>query len=636
MPTDFMNTSGYSPVGDISVMTLCYAIGALLISNNVHRSVRFKLILTMVCFLLGAAISNVCYHALLSDANSKAILIYIFRIAQHSLLSSILVLYVIYLREPLWMEYYGYRRFIFGMLVIGFAPILIDIIGIISKFGFYIDSDGAHSGFMVYPFAFIAFEVTIFHIIVKYRSRIIRQVFIGLLSSNILSLILISVQVFLRQTSFITVAYTIPVLGLMVLFHSSPFDVETGAASDSYFYKELSNCIEKKHNLIMISCTIPEIYNKMKDIPELKKEFVKFFKQNVKNGVLYRFPSGRFLLTVRVHKNKDYERNVQSAIEDFYECYIKYYIDFKITVVQVIPEITSAEEYVDFIKFIESSTPMNSTHRVSQQDIDRYLGSSYIISELEDIVKKNDLDDERVLVYCQPVYNLLTGTYDTAEALMRLKLPKKGMVFPDQFIPIAEKHGMIHTLSLIILNKTCRMIHTLLDEGYLLKRISVNFSMIDIRYENFTDEVQQIISDNDIPYSMIAVELTESRSETEFNRVKQKIEELQGLGIKFYLDDFGTGYSNFERIMEIPFDIIKFDRSLLIESVKNDSSKFMVSTFASMFNQLNYALLFEGVENESDENHCKRMHAKYLQGYKYSKPIPIDDLRTFLSRPEPV
>ena len=176
------------------------------------------------------------------------------------------------------------------------------------------------------------------------------------------------------------------------------------------------------------------------------------------------------------------------------------------------------------------------------------------------------------------------------------------------------------------------MIRELIAEGYMLNRISVNFSTLDLKYENFSEEVQDIIIRNDIPFDKIAIEMTESRSDTEFNRLKTQVTELQGLGIKFYLDDFGTGYSNFERIMEIPFDIIKFDRSLLLESVKNDSSKYMVSTFASMFNDLNYSVLFEGVEDERDEEHCRGMFAKYLQGYKYSKPIPISELRNFFRK----
>jgi len=127
--------------------------------------------------------------------------------------------------------------------------------------------------------------------------------------------------------------------------------------------------------------------------------------------------------------------------------------------------------------------------------------------------------------------------------------------------------------------------------------------------------------------------LTESRNEKDFKRVKRIMKELQGKGIKFYLDDFGTGYSNFERIIGLPIDIIKFDRSLTILASKNDESRFMVGSFSEIFKKADYQILFEGVEDENDEHQCIDMDAMYLQGYKYSKPIPIEQLETFL---EPV
>ena len=130
----------------------------------------------------------------------------------------------------------------------------------------------------------------------------------------------------------------------------------------------------------------------------------------------------------------------------------------------------------------------------------------------------------------------------------------------------------------------------------------------------------------------IAIELTESRSESDFILMKEKIEELKDRGIKFYLDDFGTGYSNMERIMELPFDIIKFDRSLLLASGTDDRSKKMVSNLANMFADMNYYVLYEGVEKDSDEDMCKRMSAAYLQGFKYSKPAPIVELKDYISR----
>lgn len=99
----------------------------------------------------------------------------------------------------------------------------------------------------------------------------------------------------------------------------------------------------------------------------------------------------------------------------------------------------------------------------------------YLSAQLKDIAENGSLDDKRVLVYCQPVRNVNAGNYDTAEALMRLNLKDTGMVYPNRFIPLAEKNGYIHKLSMIILNKTCRAIREFQDEGYQLSRVSVNF-----------------------------------------------------------------------------------------------------------------------------------------------------------------
>ncbi len=215
---------------------------------------------------------------------------------------------------------------------------------------------------------------------------------------------------------------------------------------------------------------------------------------------------------------------------------------------------------------------------------------------------------------------------------MRLTLPETGMIFPDQFIPLAEEHNLIHALSLIILNKTCMVVGGFIREGYVINRVSVNFSMLEVREERFCDDIIRVIEGNDIPSEMIAIELTESRNLEEFELVKSKIETLKDYGIKFYLDDFGTGYSNFERIMELPFDIIKFDRSLVIEAGKSEDCEFMVNTFADMFYKLKYRVLYEGIENDSDEKMCIKMKAQYLQGYKYSRPVPIGMLKNFLSK----
>ena len=215
---------------------------------------------------------------------------------------------------------------------------------------------------------------------------------------------------------------------------------------------------------------------------------------------------------------------------------------------------------------------------------------------------------------------------------MRLKLEETGMVFPDQFIPLAEEHGYIHVLTEIILHKTCQEIRRLTEEGFLIKRVSVNVSVLELKDGNFCRDITRIIGDNMIPGEKVAIELTESNSEADHMIMKEKIEELRGKGIQFYLDDFGTGYSNMERIMELPFDIIKFDRSMVIASGTDERSENIVQSLARMFKDMKYSILYEGVEDEKDEERCKAMSATYLQGYKYSRPVPIEQLREFIPK----
>ena len=153
-----------------------------------------------------------------------------------------------------------------------------------------------------------------------------------------------------------------------------------------------------------------------------------------------------------------------------------------------------------------------------------------------------------------------------------------------------------------------------------------------MRDADFCDDVTTIINNTGLAPDKIAIEVTESRNELDFERVRKVMDTLQLIGIIFYLDDFGTGYSNFARIIGLPIDIIKFDRSLTIMSGKDEESKYMVGSFSDIFENSEYQVLFEGVEDDADEQRCIDMNAQYLQGYKYSKPIPIRQLGSFLQK----
>ena len=309
-------------------------------------------------------------------------------------------------------------------------------------------------------------------------------------------------------------------------------------------------------------------------------------------------------------------------------------LDYKIVIGESLAELGIKDDITALIISVHRHMETNSVHWIDKDDVEKFKNYEYILTELADIVRGGNLRDPRVLAYCQPVYNIATQRYDTAEALMRLKLPDIGMVFPDQFIPLAEENGYIHYLTKIILQRTCDEIRYLVKENYDVKRISVNVSVLEMRDDNFISDIEQVISDSGIPKEKIAIEITESQNDDDFRIVKAKVDKLKEMGLKIYLDDFGTGYSNMERIMELPFDIIKFDRSLVLASSSDNRSEKMVGSLAEMFSGLNYSVLFEGIETDADEKRCTEQSASYLQGYKYSKPIPIMDLKKFFTKLE--
>ena len=627
-----LNIGSYTPVGDIIALSLCIIMAILVKQTYIRKEKsRFFIIMHILAFMLIVASANIFMQTYIVKETVSPPFIYIMRMLHHVFLSMTVFLYIRYVQGSLWLLPKDKKRSRIAIAVIMLSAITLDIILSVFKVGFYINKKHEYSaGLDCFEILYIVFTLNIIYMLIKYRKRLLIKVFTGLISVLVMSNLLLCIQGIFKQISFTTICCLLPIISIIFLFHSNPYNTDTGAVSSEFFAQEVKENLAKGNEMVIMCCHIPGFSVYIAKSPVLKTEFMDFFRVNIKKAILYSFPNDSFLLTFTKQKNSDYEKLVDRMLGNFAMSYAKFKIDYKIIIMESSDSVIDVNDYHNIIEYNDLKMPFNTVVRITPEDIKEYYDKNYILSQLEDIAARKDLSDPRILVYCQPVLNINTGQYDTAEALMRLKLEKTGMVFPDQFIPIAEKFNLIHNLSMIILNKTCAALKRFIDDGYIIKRISVNFSAIDLRYDSFCDEVKGIIENNGIEYGKIAVEITESRSDADFNLMKQRVMQLQDLGIKFYLDDFGTGYSNFERIMEIPFDIIKFDRSLLIESLKNSSSQYMVKTFANMFHELKYSILFEGVENEYDEDRCKLMMAQYLQGYKYSKPIPIEELTKFL------
>lgn len=633
---DQFYNDNYSPVGDIVVVAMCFVMLILVYTSYVSKTRTFLYFNIIVGLLLFAAITDIAYHYQLSGITSAEghVPVYIFRCLYYFFLTASLFMYVVYIIDVQRLEI-SKKKPILTIAMVAFGVVVVfDILGVVRETGFHINDDGTTTkGRNIFPVGYIVFVGIIIFLMIVYRNRIFKQVMRGFYGTMLVSFIIISVQQFSKQSSFTVATFLFPVVSMMYIIHSNPYNIELGAINVSAMEDMLRYYYEKNKTLITMSLYIKEFDEEGKNFPpEIQSAIRRFAGEFFKGAVLFQVNNGHMILLADKGLNPDYEKKILKMFNDFDVEYDQYKLDYKIVYGESVDEISRNHEYISFIRHIHRGMKYNEKHRVEMSDVALFNKYEYILKELADIHRGGNLRDPRVLAYCQPVFNVKTQRYDTAEALMRIKLPETGLVFPDQFITLAEENGYIHTLTKIILQKTCDEIRYLLQEGYEVNRISVNVSVLELRDESFCDDIFRIIDESGIPSEKIAIEITESQSEKDFEVMKSKIDVLKEKGIKFYLDDFGTGYSNMERIMELPFDIIKFDRSLVLASNNDTKSEKMVDGLANMFKDMNYSVLYEGVENENDEQRCINMAASYLQGFKYSRPIPIMDLKNFFSK----
>ena len=476
--------------------------------------------------------------------------------------------------------------------------------------GFFID-------FIVYTIAYVATQLLIVIELIRYRKLLVSNVFKCIIYAILITSGVVTASWMCRANTA-NLALIIPLIVFTFLIHPNSYDIDYGTLDTNAFISYFDNLKHKDKQIFILAIYLSNIEDEL-DLKRVKVDFRDFTNRIGYNDFAYKINQ---TTTVLINENPFDVREVEKSLREIVS---KNKIEYKMVLLDNISKIDNGYDYLSFYSFMRDSVEYNMLYKCTEQDLFNYTNRQFIRSQLDDIVKREDINDNRVLVYCQPVLNVEENKFTSAEALMRLELTGLGIVYPDRFIELAEKYDNIHTLTKIILNKTCKY----LAENKDIQRISVNVSSEELKDEKFCDDIIKIIESHNIDISRVAIEVTESRSLKDFNIAKERINKLKAKGIKIYLDDFGTGYSNFERIMELPIDIIKFDRSLVILANDNTESRYMVSNFAGIFSNLGYEILFEGIETKEDEEMCKEMKAKYLQGYKYSKPIPIEQLSRF-------
>lgn len=233
--------------------------------------------------------------------------------------------------------------------------------------------------------------------------------------------------------------------------------------------------------------------------------------------------------------------------------------------------------------------------------------------------------------YFQPIVQMAGGDIVGFEALARWNSAKRGFVFPDDFIPLAEETNLVMAIDLQILEKSCRQLKTWqqrlnLDHLYVSCNLYCNhfFSL------SLPQDIQNIIKQTGIEPRQLRVELTE-RALLENNEIVLKnMRALKKIGVKILLDDFGTGYSSLSYLHRFPMDVLKIDRSFIHHVHERDNHQAIIKTIIDLAANLNMATVGEGIENQEDAELLTKMGCIYGQGYYYAKPLPGKDVEALL------
>ena len=249
-------------------------------------------------------------------------------------------------------------------------------------------------------------------------------------------------------------------------------------------------------------------------------------------------------------------------------------------------------------------------------------------SDIEEITQA--LKNNEFVVHYQPKFNLATRRFVSSEALVRWDSKKYGLVAPAKFIPLAEAAGLIHEIDTFVFKRVCEDLNEAKRRGRRIIPVSINFSLYEFFSTNFLNSILKLLDEYKISPSYIEIEITEATSQANTFMSVSIIKKLRDRGIRVLMDDFGVGFSNIGNLRKIPFDAVKIDKSFIDDIVTDVKSRAIIKFLIELCQANEMEVIAEGVDNKEQCEILKKLKCNTIQGFYYSKALPIKEYEKFL------
>jgi diguanylate cyclase (GGDEF)-like protein len=444
-------------------------------------------------------------------------------------------------------------------------------------------------------------------------------------------LIFISTLVFFftGQSQFLTAAISVTILVTFVVLKgwANTFDRVTGLPHRQPFISDLSKALNhNEKGCILITDIVNFKYFNKKFGQEkgnaLLRKIGEYLGETYPKCQVYRINGDQFAI---ITKNVTLEQAYTFAtiiIERFSSVWdlgnLAVPVDIRLLLVVFPDQVAAIDQAINAIDYALAiaKTKSNSITVYSHEMLLERQRNQEVAEAL-----KRSIDNSQFYLLYQPVFSSQTGAIVSAEALLRIHDPILGELQPAEFIPIAEQSGMIEQITYWIIQQVCDMLKEMDPGQETLKNIAINLSTIHFLTPNMKDQILDIILKSGVPSSLISFEITESLVINSFDKVEKVMHYLSKNGINFSLDDYGTGYSNIEYLMELPFNTVKLDSSIV---KRYDTHYILLSSVVLMLHRIGMEIIAEGVETEQQFQVLKDIGIDKIQGFLFSRPLAKD------------
>lgn len=415
------------------------------------------------------------------------------------------------------------------------------------------------------------------------------------------------------------------------------FDKETMCFNRRAFYETAGRNIDRKQPFTMLAFTVDDFQyiNRLvgsEACTQIIGDTAQFLRDRFGRNEVYHLEDNRFGMVL---DGKD--RNSAGAVAEEIRQHFALPVSVNGTEVQLTPYICSldypefdiaVDEIRDALEYSVremTRTREKNVIKVTSDALNEKRRETKVIHAMKSAIRHNSFD-----VYYQPIYSVREKKFISAEALIRLKDKELGFISPDEFIPLAERNGMITEIGEIVFRKVCDFLNSGEADGIGLQYIEVNLSAVQCMQENLSQRLTEIMKERSIPADRINFEITETARTMNEPVLRKNMTALIDEGSSFSMDDYGTGFSTANYLISLPMKIVKIDKSILWPAMENEDAFTILRHTVSMLRSLNKEIVVEGVETEKMAQLLSEMGCDFLQGYLYSKPIPKDDFVAFM------